>query len=511
MRTPHILMSLACLTLFACEAEKPARSPAPADKPAASKPQPAKPAAAASVSFPCLNPPKVEATIPSDTVISDQVSLDCFAWQQFIGLNWLADTSQPPSSFGRPGDTGDVVWETYMDKENLLPDDGSAPPPWGSPDQLPAGASGKVSGPIHLMGDISKVDPEIKQAQQVAFVGMGDTRQAFPSSGPSWLADTGGNLVWYEVVVNKDEYDYFVTTGYYNAEKQASALAAGEHINLPKGALKGGVGAIELKAAWLTVPDPSAARWQRYKLSVATFCDEQNRCSQSTVALVGLHIIHKTEAQPSWIWSTFEHVDNAPDKQQVASGQSIGPYNFYNASCTANPPPPPPAGCLPQGQSWDPCKPNTPPAYDLTLSGGQPVGNCPPYPIQVVREFALPDTSENPVVSVNRASQALIAAANPDSVWQYYQLVNVLWNDSPVDENAPGTTPPKAPLSSTGFRPDPNAFPVANTTLETYIQSATCIACHSFATSAPTSADPHPPWASDYSFLFGLAGPQPGD
>jgi hypothetical protein len=225
------------------------------------------------------------------------------------------------------------------------------------------------------------------------------------------------------------------------------------------------------------------------------------------VALVGLHIIHKTVSQPSWIWATFEHVDNAPDQSAVDAGAVDRDYTFYSASCT---PRDIPDGCKKRDPSLGQtsCTPNTVPAYALDLNAGKAGEACPPYPIQVTRRFATPDTHENPLVQTNAAAQAMIRTANPDSVYQYYKLVNVLWNDSPVDENA-DKQPPLAPLSDTAFRPNPNAFPVANTTMETYFQGHTCIFCHSTATVAASAEYPDQKFASDYSFVFQMAGPKP--
>jgi hypothetical protein len=51
-----------------------------------------------------------------------------------------------------------------------------------------------------------------------------------------------------------------------------------------------------------------------------------------------------------------------------------------------------------------------------------------------------------------------------------------------------------------GATPDPAALPVANTTMETYVQSKTCLTCHVYAT-VPGSTD----YASDFSFIMGDA------
>lgn len=130
-----------------------------------------------------------------------------------------------------------------------------------------------------------------------------------------------------------------------------------------------------------------------------------------------------------------------------------------------------------------------------------------PYAIQVAREMPLPDTNENPVVSINLAAQELIRQTNPESVYQYYQLVNVLWNDTPSDENR-ASTPPVNSRSRTGFRPNPAAFPVANSVMETYVQDRTCIDCHAFAKIAKSPGHPESQFTSDYSFVFSMAGPK---
>jgi hypothetical protein len=50
-----------------------------------------------------------------------------------------------------------------------------------------------------------------------------------------------------------------------------------------------------------------------------------------------------------------------------------------------------------------------------------------------------------------------------------------------------------------------NPGTVANTTLETYIQTSQCTDCHKYAAIAPASANL--PWDSDFSFALGTASP----
>ena len=461
------------------------------------------------IMFPCLNKPEVTSTVPGDTKLLSQVGIDCFAWQEFIGLNWPADPAKagqpdPKASaadFGKPSDTGSVVWETYMDAHQIFRADAISPAPWGTPPPVPDSCQklvGEETGQMRLMQP-SKVRTEFEAEESIA--------QAFPFANPAWLADRDGNLVWYELLVSEDEFNYIAQNAYYNAEEQYAAVSAGKHVVLPAGVLEGALGAIELKAAWLTVQDPSEARWRRFKLTEAYIVNSTTeQCEKKTLALVGLHILHKTVQQPQWTWATFEHVDNAPDTGQAESGQQ---YTFYNPTCQEMEVP---SGCQAKLTAdgkpvrKTSCDANVSPAYYI-----DPAKGCNPYPVRVTRDYAIPNSNDNPVVDLNKAVHELIRQANPDSVWQYYELVNVLWSDSPVNDNAPGTKPPVVPLSLSGQTPPQSSRPVANTTMETYAQAFNCLHCHRNGTIADSSQDPSPKYASDYSFLFSMAQPPASD
>jgi hypothetical protein len=154
--------------------------------------------------------------------------------------------------------------------------------------------------------------------------------------------------------------------------------------------------------------------------------------------------------------------------------------------------------CLSTQKAGDNCTANTTPGYDAVSAG------CAAYPIQVSRYLPIPDNSSNPVVATNTAAQQLITGANANSVFQYYQLIDVLWSSSPQDNYAnrqPGTPGPQVPLSISGATPDPTA-PVANTTMETYVQSLTCLKCHVFAHTPPPKTGTY---ATDFSFILGGA------
>lgn len=441
-------------------------------------------------------------TVPPDiSSFANQSAADCFAWWEFVALNWPAGAADGGAAgFGDPMDMGPGAWETYISSNLLFQADGGAPPPWGTEPAVPSDCLSQAG----LTGAPAKTRVLAATSKFETPFGPLDTAEAFPP--PNWLGAQNGTNVWYEVRANQDEYNYMVGTGLYNAVNQSAWVADGGPIVLPKGCAPtagetcdGGVpatGAIELKAAWMEAPDtndPSQrAKWSRYKLTQAVVVDPgTQKCRATTLALVGLHILHKTTHQPSWVWATFEHVDNAP----YGDGGAPPPYgyNFNNPSCapikvSA------PASCVPDaGQDGSVevtvgCTPNQPPPYNLGPG-------CPgPKPTQVTR---LNQIDPNYAAPINAKVQAWIQQNYPSSVWQYYQLVDVLWSTNPRPDP---TTPVKAPQPPSSMISGNNPH-IANTTMETYIQNQNCVYCHQNATIAQGT------WFSDFSFLFGNAGP----
>jgi hypothetical protein len=56
--------------------------------------------------------------VPGDLQsFNNQSQADCFAWQEFVTLNWSMDKSH---GFGDPGDLTPVQWETFMPRDVLF-------------------------------------------------------------------------------------------------------------------------------------------------------------------------------------------------------------------------------------------------------------------------------------------------------------------------------------------------------------------------------------------------------
>jgi hypothetical protein len=128
-------------------------------------------------------------------------------------------------------------------------------------------------------------------------------------------------------------------------------------------------------------------------------------------------------------------------------------------------------------------------------------------------------TRLNPVDSAANSVTAWYWSLVPaKSVFNYYRLVNVQWPQTAGNPQAPGQ---KVPLGQGNPMPVGGSGGaktiVANTTLESYVQSsASCMDCHTYAPIATPrllQAQPDglrritrnaaaPAYASDYSFIF---------
>jgi hypothetical protein len=289
-------------------------------------------------------------------------------------------------------------------------------------------------------------------------------------TGP--LIDQNGQFARFEISLNKSMFDYIVGNVLYNKEGQQQFAKAGKEVGFActgTDSTATDTGAIMVKAAWkiLGAGDEKTRFYTRKALVWTPGSTNPARpasCVVSDVGMIGLHIATKVENTPQWVWSTFEHRSNVPD---LSSLPAKLPYSFYNQDCkdctAVNTPPLRP---------WDPTKP------------GQPT--------QITRVTPI----DAPTTALNKSWQAALASVNPNSPWQYYDLISTQWPTQ-------GSNGCNA-LSQTS--PDGNPAPqfLANTTLESYIQgntpntSSSCIECH--VNAAATTGK-----FSDFTYMLSMA------
>ena len=449
----------------------------------------------------CLKQPSITSMLPPDMAAVDQQDANCFAWQEFVALNWRAatnacgvpDPGAGPADFGEPNDTSPVVWETYEEASQVFKPDAAPPDRWCSTQPLPASVR-RAPGAAELKPTSRRGYKTLTMDSKFSAnlpLSLQEFHEAFPNN--AWLTAQNGRLTMYEVRMNEDEFNYIDQNTLYDAKVQKSfVLSSG--INLPDGA-------IETKAAWIELDDPSL--YSSYKTSQAIVKYPNDPTPHEvTVGLVGLHIIHKTKFAQQFVWATFEHVGLDPTATDVQNKSFSPPYVYFNPNCD------------PSTDHYK-CQLNTPPT------------STDPYdaPMQVDRVHPISSSNTDNVAGLNQAMWNLIAGSNPNSVFLNYQLVDVLWPNMSTSVPAGATTP----LTQGDPQPNPRVQPVNNTSLETYIQQATCLDCHASAPissaqsqqvlriatprrSGSASAPPTtstPTYASDYSFLFSRAQASP--
>ena len=387
-----------------------------------------------------------------------QKPFDIFSWQTFVALNWPADTAGNPLGVSSPGDSADAprVWQSYATPASVF----------GGSSTSGCGGAAVASGRMLLT----------LMAKNAQGLGGGDILEA--TGQP--LIDRNLNFAMYDIRVNPEWVTYVDTAGLTTAQGQS-----GKEISFPMGyydskdSLTGGrVGAIEIKAVWRILDPASGDDTTRfYAQPAAIYVPPQNSatgqamCIDSvTVGLVAMHIIQKTNSQPGWVWSSFEHAELAPTCTGTsgACGDTAVRYSFFDASCASST-----------------CPWNTPPSLasgDTTFLWAATAPYAAKYAIgghgtQAVRTQAI----YAPTDSLSAKWRAKLAG----TVWANYRLIGSQW----LNPEVPGQGIPQV---------------LGNTALETYIpDSSSCVGCHRTATDAAGEF-------ADFSFLLALADSSPG-
>jgi hypothetical protein len=398
--------------------------------------------AAAAVRSADVTRPSLDSNLPGD-VASDAApeAFDTFSWQSFVAINSPAD--------GSPiGTRSDALtqWEASWMSDFQVLDSSGKPPPWGTPPDYQKPCDGATY-------------PPPKGTRNLVWLTKGGELGHFvtPNNGP--LIDQNGNLVLFEILVNKPMYDFIAANKLSTLSGQKAF--AGRTLAFPESSTaEPDAGAMVLKAAWKEIDgadDPS-----QFHTAMAFIRDPTtDGCRLAKMGLVGLHISRKTANYPKWIWSTFEHRANAPTLN--VSGK--GPYNFNS------------------GKVLGASGANRPPEKSVLSGDG------PRTPVEVVRFIPVTSTA----MDANSDYQAALQATPGKSVFANYMLVGT---QHPTDNDDPA--------SKSG---DPSPQFLANTTMETYIQgdsqgqpaptvTSNCGECHAGANLAANGG-----W-SDFSYIL---------
>jgi hypothetical protein len=429
----------------------------------------------------------------------NQATLDAYSWQIFLALN----APTVGSSVSTTGDNS-TLWGASSSSP-ITP----ANPGWSSTDDLleqvtqtSAPAFGSHYYPLEcqkvknyksyrVVNELNKVADNIFEATVKNL------------SGSPAIA-TNGKFLRYEILISPITFNTVVSNKWYLQSVLNSLTVP---LSFPCGIQSAGgptaspattgIGPFTVKNAWMDATGISAGRYHTENLLVYTRGAQnstgKNTCEVKKMALVGMHVAHKTTTQTGWTWSTFEHKSNAPD-------------------CTSPPAPAPQSGGAPTNTSCPPAaaqKYNLAPNSHSTASKFQtcntpPTGNAgttfyanqPPNPTAGYSHLCrqVPLSSGYPAAYAQ--SQACNAATGAKSVWSNYVLVSTQWftnfpAGTSCQNSASLLTPGNATIRA-GYAPQATmnngaTFPfLANTTMESYERSV-CMGCHQQALTINTS------------------------
>ncbi len=409
-------------------------------------------ACARAVAFAAPDRPGAPTPVLSPTPLPDlppnpsQADAVNFAWRAFVAVNWPALPGQRgvPDWKKKIGQSGDAVWNTWKRPGEVFLADGRKPAGWNQiGDSLPSECRQAGAAP----GDYW-----VQRVTKVPGNSDNDAMRRAKEAVGGTLTDQHGNLARFDVRLNKVEFDNILAKVYYNTQGQDSATV----IAFPAGVM-------EVKAAWreLTDSDTPQIRARFFHRTAWIYTPASGTqppsCIQSEVGLVGLHIAEKTASRPEWTWATFEQIDNVPPFTPPGAAAAPGvrtlPYSFNNPAC-------PPSQCVPN---------------QSTEKNGRPTG----IPTQVTRRVNIGMAAQQ----ANPLWRAALRKAVVTSPFQYYELVDIQWPQ----------TPPQRPAGN----PTPGLL--ANTTMETYVAESSCLNCHYTAKTASGKL------SSDFSFLLAEA------
>lgn len=358
----------------------------------------------------CPNPPVANvdsSDLPSDACVpegqsSDVQFFDDFSWRMFIALAWPAQSGQRgvADQNAKLQTSGDRVFETWKPEWETF---GRVPSDWNQFD------SATPCGPRPQNSTV--VLASTTKFANLGQGGLGRLVNALPSQSGKW--------VMYQTAFNKLAYDQIKHEGLYEASTLQQKKKTG---------LTFGVGAINLKSAWVEI-DP-LQRNRYYTRSALMFDPVLQKCREAEVSLVGLHIVAQTtRSKPYWIWSTFEHVDNVPAPAQLPMA--------FNAN---------------DGKPMPKVDPN---GGFVSTNWANPVI----YNVERTKQFD---------VSTEKTNQNYKNVL--PGVWANYRLVMTHW---------PASHDPKLNPAAARMKPTPLSTQIAaNPVFETFYPRITCMGCH---------------------------------
>ena len=290
------------------------------------------------------------------------------------------------------------------------------------------------------------------------------------------LVDQKGWYTFTNIRINQSEYDYIHQNAYYAGANQVAAYNKNGQLQpFPKTGTESGYpplppyaqyGALEIKAAWRVLDQSAdAAIIPRYYTQWGYFLQpDGTTCQGPTLfGLIALHILRLTPSMgATWYWASFEQVDNTEPPSGVPA--TLAASGTPNGSCTSPP---------------------------YNVGPAQVKGNIPWNNTNTPDNICQVTNIPSDVQSANKTWQGNLNG----TVWQYYQMVNTL-NPCPSGVSGCVDFPP---IYNTSNLVNTGVF--ANTAVESYYQTHSCLDCHGYGTG---DGAPQPLTGTNQIFTFVL-------
>lgn len=218
-------------------------------------------------------------------------------------------------------------------------------------------------------------------------------------------------------------------------------------------------GTTELKTAWRVIKSHQTDRYFSMEADIEGLKGKQ------LLGLIGFHLVRATDRHPEFIWSTFEHRDNAPDCTNPQSTPEPG-WSFTSAQCAKD---------LASGNK-DKCSFNK--ANSSKSLTGKPTQICRLYRDGTKMGDHKSKINSQVVDSLNKQLHKMLSQLDKDhsmSIWKHYMNVGALWEN---DTSKPSSV----------TKNQRGSMRLANTVMETTFQdvhlnkgfSSNCFGCHSY-------------------------------
>ncbi len=300
------------------------------------------------------------------------------------------------------------------------------------------------------------------------------SKQAVLTTNPDYNKSQKSETVYYSIHMNPIMYKHAIK---FAKEIINKIIPDSNSVMFP-------VGSFELKVSWVPVDAIPEDKQADYFTTTAHLSTDNGKTFQNTtVALIGMHVVGVVENHPEFIWATFEHDDLAPNYDWKANSASSASNQllFKKGSVQGI------GGIL----------------YDTATKHGTP-----PYQVFDLFEYGVPrdpsgsfmaTSQDEPENFTNIQGINSCVKQNLNDVWSHYFYNGSIWL------NMDGTTPERQAyiIDSLGYNISNagkgsyarGSLNCANVTMETFTQTfkksigdisasnlANCFSCHSSPT-----------------------------